>query len=240
MRKSRWTNVFLAVVLLAVFAFPAVGVESLFPYKNSKGQVGKSDRIWNEGHFNYLYFHGSAPLILEGATEDAYETTIGVTDPIADATVTVPNYTGTLPVVIYKDSAGGTATNATADGTYWTIPANLFRAGSVMRLTAAGSITNGAGTPAIALKLDSADSAVMTLSKASAVGGWKVVFDVYQVGLSSQRVVGTWQVNGLAPIVTYATSTTDFSSAKTAKIQLVSNHASDAITQSFGLVEFLP
>ena len=35
-------------------------------------------------------------LIFEGATNDAYETTLTVTDPTADRTITMPNETGTL------------------------------------------------------------------------------------------------------------------------------------------------
>lgn len=37
---------------------------------------------------------GATPLVFEGLTEDAYETTIAVTDPTADRTVTIPNRTG--------------------------------------------------------------------------------------------------------------------------------------------------
>lgn len=39
---------------------------------------------------------GSSPIVLEGATEDAYETTITVTDPTSDNTITFPDGTGTL------------------------------------------------------------------------------------------------------------------------------------------------
>ena len=50
-------------------------------------------------------------IIFEGATADAYETTLAVTDPTADRTVTLPNATGTVVietssgVVINEDSA---------------------------------------------------------------------------------------------------------------------------------------
>ena len=37
---------------------------------------------------------GATPIILEGVTADAHETTIAITDPTADRTVTVPNKTG--------------------------------------------------------------------------------------------------------------------------------------------------
>ena len=37
-----------------------------------------------------------ASIVFEGATADAYETTLTVVDPTADRTVTIPNETGTL------------------------------------------------------------------------------------------------------------------------------------------------
>lgn len=39
---------------------------------------------------------GATPLEFEGATADAYETTVAVTDPTADRTVTIPDETGNL------------------------------------------------------------------------------------------------------------------------------------------------
>jgi len=42
---------------------------------------------------------GANPLVLEGATADDYETTITVTDPTADRTLTLPNATGTLATI---------------------------------------------------------------------------------------------------------------------------------------------
>ena len=41
---------------------------------------------------------GASPLVLEGATADAFETTIAVTDPTADRTVTIPNRTGQVQI----------------------------------------------------------------------------------------------------------------------------------------------
>jgi hypothetical protein len=43
-----------------------------------------------------LVLQGASPLVFEGATSDAYETTIAVTDPTADRTLTLPNATDTL------------------------------------------------------------------------------------------------------------------------------------------------
>ena len=43
-----------------------------------------------------LVLQGASPLVFEGATADAYETTLAVTDPTADRTLTLPNATDTL------------------------------------------------------------------------------------------------------------------------------------------------
>jgi len=39
-----------------------------------------------------------ASITFEGATDDAYETTLTVTDPTADRTITLPNATGTVVI----------------------------------------------------------------------------------------------------------------------------------------------
>jgi hypothetical protein len=48
-------------------------------------------------------------IVFEGATEDAYETTLTVTDPTADRTITLPNATGTVVL----DTLAQTLTNKT-------------------------------------------------------------------------------------------------------------------------------
>ena len=52
-------------------------------------------------------------IIFEGATDDGYETTVTVTDPTADRTITIPNVTGT--VVTTGDTGTVTATMLAAD-----------------------------------------------------------------------------------------------------------------------------
>tara|TARA_R100000700_G_scaffold13430_2_gene19049 strand:- start:1107 stop:3593 length:2487 start_codon:yes stop_codon:yes gene_type:complete len=51
-------------------------------------------------------------IVFEGATDDAYETTLTVTDPTADRTITLPNVTGT---VITTGDTGSVATGMVAD-----------------------------------------------------------------------------------------------------------------------------
>ena len=54
---------------------------------------------------------GASPLVLEGATANAYETTLAVTDPTAARTITFPNVTGTVSLIAGTE----TLTNKTID-----------------------------------------------------------------------------------------------------------------------------
>jgi hypothetical protein len=58
---------------------------------------------------------GASPLVFEGNTADDYETTLAITDPTADRTVTVPNASGT---VLLNGSASHDYSGAHAD---WTL-----------------------------------------------------------------------------------------------------------------------
>ena len=46
---------------------------------------------------NHIFSGGS--IIFEGATDDSFETTLSVTDPTADRTLTLPNATGTVSLI---------------------------------------------------------------------------------------------------------------------------------------------
>lgn len=56
---------------------------------------------------NHIFSGGS--IIFEGATDDSFETTLAVTDPTADRTITLPNVTGTVSLT----DATETLTNKT-------------------------------------------------------------------------------------------------------------------------------
>lgn len=48
--------------------------------------------------------NGVSSVVMEGATDDTYETTFAVTDPTADRTITIPNSTGTVALNPYGAS----------------------------------------------------------------------------------------------------------------------------------------
>lgn len=59
---------------------------------------------------------GDSSIVFEGATADAYETTLTVTDPTADRTITLPNVSGTVV------TTGDTATITDAMINYSSVP----------------------------------------------------------------------------------------------------------------------
>ena len=99
--------------------------ESGSTVRNSLG-LGTSDSV----EFNTLQTAnltiGGPSLTLEGATNDSFETTLTVTDPTADRTITFPNATGTVALTsditaIDVDFAGDSGTGAVTDAQTFTI-----------------------------------------------------------------------------------------------------------------------
>jgi len=87
---------------------------------------------------------GASPLVFEGSTADSFETTLAVTDPTADRTITLPNSTGTLVVTA---DVSGDATMATSGAlTLATVNSNTGSFGSttaipVITVNAKGLVT---------------------------------------------------------------------------------------------------
>jgi hypothetical protein len=63
--------------------------------------------------FSFAYFNPDSEeysLEFEGATKDDYETTLAITDPTADRTVTIPNATGTVSLIESAETFSGVKT----------------------------------------------------------------------------------------------------------------------------------
>ncbi len=76
-------------------------------------------------------------IIIEGPTNDSYETTLTVTDPTADRTITLPDASGTLALTsdLPKMTITQTDTNGTATETYTDISTIAFDADSGFDVT---------------------------------------------------------------------------------------------------------
>jgi len=118
-------------------------------------------------------FSGASPLIFEGATADAYETTFAITDPTADRTITFQNATGT---VAHLDSdITGNAATATALATARTINGTSFDGTANITVTAAA--TTLTGTSLKATVVGSSLTSVGTLTSLTTSGALTVGSD---------------------------------------------------------------
>lgn len=89
-----------------------------------------------------LYLGTADTIVFEGSTNNAYETTLTVTDPTADRTITLPNLSGTVVVsgaggAITNDMLAGSITNDKLVNSSITLDGNTVALG--------GSLTIGAG-----------------------------------------------------------------------------------------------
>ena len=69
--------------------------------------VTTGDTAGNNNFEDDIMLKSGHVIFFEGATEDAYETTLTVTDPTADRTITLPNNTGTVITTGSSDAVTG-------------------------------------------------------------------------------------------------------------------------------------
>jgi len=183
----------------------------------------------------------SNKLQFEGATADAYETSVTPADPTADRTITLPDYTGGIPLVIAQGSTQTSVANDTADetGSSLSLADGWFTAGKTLKITIYGTCTGANAIKNVILYID--DAAIVTLATASAdVGDWKAEFILHEhTDTANQDAMGVLTMDQEAVYVDYATDTTDFNDggATTVKCQIVSGNASDTITAEYVLIE---
>ena len=96
-------------------------------------------------------------LVFEGATDDNNETTLAITDPTADRTISVPDRSGTL---ITSGDTGTVTSTMIADGTIVNADVNASAAIAQSKLNIANATTSAAGYQSAAdkTKLDGIES----------------------------------------------------------------------------------
>lgn len=89
-------------------------------------------------------------LVFEGATADAYETTVTLTDPTADRTITLPNVTGTVmltstpgAIVLGTNTITGTLTISHGLTTPQTVFCTLLQDSEANAATCSATISGG-------------------------------------------------------------------------------------------------
>ena len=193
---------------------------------------------------------GASPLIFEGATANDFETTLAITDPTADRTITIPNVTGTVVTTgnlsaateHVEDTVGAQfATNGSHTG----ITATYDDAGdgavdlaliteNVQDITGAQLATNGSHTGIAATYDDGGDGAVdltLTASGASAASYGSAT----QVPGYTVDTYGRLTAASNTTIAIPSTAVTDFSEAvqDVAGAQLATNGSHTGATATY-------
>ena len=121
---------------------------------------------------------GASPLVFEGATANAFETTLAVTDPTADRTITLPDASGT--VAFTSSDITGNAATATA-------------------------ATDATNTTNVALLDDSSDTTCFPVFAKGATGNKPLKTDASALTYNASN--GTLSATSLAGTLTTATQT---------------------------------
>lgn len=186
---------------------------------------------------------GTGAIEFEGATADDYETTISITDPTTDNTITVPDYAGAMPLVIgqgYTQTSQAGAGTSDVTGSSLTLADGWFLEGSTIRYTVVGSVTGANAAISVALYLE--DGAKMTLQTTDgAAGDYVAEFEIIATASNAQRIQGKLVAEGGTELkCDYATASIDTAAAGTIpiKLQITSGNAGDTITSEMVKIEY--
>jgi len=123
---------------------------------------------------NSTTINATTGIVFEGLTANAFETTLAVTDPTADRTLTLPNETGTLATQTYVDSAvsGVTfdASAAAGNGLDWNATTDQFDVDTTTIATKAYADTHALLTTNVHGIADAANLATKTYADNSSSG----------------------------------------------------------------------
>ncbi len=187
---------------------------------------------------------GATPIVLDGATDNTNEVTLGVTDPSRDTTLTIPDSPitgGVFPVILGVGSTQASQAGAgTADvtGSSIAIPASHATAGQVYSWEVCGTKTGA--NAAMIVHLYALDGTVMSLTGSDAAAGdWVARFKLYVTGGATQDIHGELLVNGKVAVTDFATGAKDLATAGgTVKLQIQSQNAGDTVTSETVSVTF--
>jgi hypothetical protein len=181
-----------------------------------------------------------ASIVFEGATADAYETTLTVVDPTQDNTITMPNTTGTVviatavqtltnktltsptisgsPVITGLSSAGMSASSATPKDYVDSIlgSATAAATSAASAATSAASAATSAGsseTSAIASASSATASASSATAAATSATSAEASATAAATSATSAAASATTAANSVATIAGYATTASNSASA---------------------------
>jgi len=177
-----------------------------------------------------LLIGNAGSLVFEGATADAFETTLAVADPTtSDKTITLPNVTGT---VITTGDTGTVTSTMLADGTIVNADINASAAIALSKLAAVTSaqiiVGNGSNVPtAVAV---TGDIGITNAGLTSITAGAIVNADINaSAAIAGSKIVsGTTSVVGVVQLVDSTSSTSTTLAATGASVKAAKDAADAA------------
>ncbi len=145
-----------------------------------------------------LLISPSGSLVFEGSSDDSFETTLAVTNPTADRTITFPNVTGT---VVTTGDTGSVTSTMIADGTIVNADINASAAIAPSKL---GSGALPSGITVASANIVDGTIVNADVNASAAIAGTKISPD-----FGGQNVVTTGNVTGAALIPSSSTVPTN-------------------------------
>jgi hypothetical protein len=152
----------------------SVNGNQITSYVGSGGNVVLSSSPTITNLFANGFTVTGASIVFEGATNDDYQTTLTVTDPTADRTLTLPNATGTVALTSDITTAiNGVATTFTAAGDSGTV--TITSGTDTLTIAGGTGLTSSAGaTDTVTINLDNTAVTAGSYGSSSAVGSFTV------------------------------------------------------------------
>jgi len=153
-------------------------------------------------------------------------------------TITFPDYTGGVPVIIlqeYDTTTLSETDEADIAGCTITVPDGFFTSGRAFKFVAGGTVTGANGTISVILDVEGADAMKLTTADGAA-GDWMAEFTIVATGAATQKIIGKLVAEGgVETKVDYATGSVNTATAGTIpmKLQLDLGHADDSITSEY-------
>lgn len=183
---------------------------------------------------------GNASFVFEGVTADDYETTVTVSDPKADRTITLPDYTGSVPIIADQSTIQTSIVNntATVTDTSIALPAAWFNGGETIRYRLFG--TKVGANAAMVVNLYLLDGNVLTLTAADAdAGDWTADIYCMSTAAATQDCFGTFMQTANAVVFDHATGAKDLAAGGNIYCTITSANGADTVTVESIIVEVI-
>ena len=218
-----------------------------FESDNFKIKIGNGSTAWNSLAYAAGGNQFDTSIVFEGATADSFETTLQVTDPTADRTITLPDATGTVALTSnlssYAPLSGATFTGAIS-GTSLTLSGDLTVNGTTTTINSTAVNVNnqvvfeGATADAFETTLTVVDpTADRTITFKDASGTVAFTSDITITGSSKLSAFAATTSSELAGVISDETGTGAlvFANTPTLVTPILGTPTSVTLTNATGL-----